>query len=161
MSLLDSPKLQEFILFLERRHLRQLVTMICSVVDAAEGRRVRNGSLAVWLHLLRDFGRRPGRFLKVLELTSAADMDIDSGHGEPAVAAIGREELPIPGAQRKREATCGGDEASDGGSTMVEAASSRLQRVKRRILAWMRPHQWFVGFPFGASRRPTVAPRLR
>ncbi|CAO2181025.1 unnamed protein product [Urochloa humidicola] len=92
-------------------------------------------------------------FVKILKLENArpragaAMMDIDARPGGPAAGARRAQEasgataesvvsgggLPVPGAKRKR-CPCGS--AADASGTDV------AERHKRRVLPWMRPHQW-------------------
>ncbi|CAL4958430.1 unnamed protein product [Urochloa decumbens] len=224
-KILDLPLLGVFVDYLKarwsdrsrvdqrRRRLRQLVSMVRAVVDAAEGRAgaagsaaaVRDGSLSAWLNLLRAEALRgqevldaagcdasavagsarhfvaglrsllvcsaevdrlneavdelerlagPGgdlaTFVKVLRLEDArprapAMMDIDgrpgarrrrqeasSGAAESVASGGG---LPVRGGAKRKRCSCGSAAAD-------ASAADVAERHKRRVLPWMRPHQW-------------------
>jgi len=107
-------------------------------------------------------------FVKVLRLdTSRADeMEVDGARGRQeeegsssraisvAACATG---LPALGAKRKRAACSSG---ADGGLASRGQVDTAVQLSKRRVLAWMRPHQWLpAGFGglFAAPREPPVS----
>ncbi|KAK3160433.1 hypothetical protein QOZ80_1BG0059390 [Eleusine coracana subsp. coracana] len=84
MKILESPLLGEFIAYLNwsgrsrvdlrRRRLRQLVTKLRAVTDAAEGQglAVRDASFATWLHMLRAEALRGERVLDAASCDAAA-----------------------------------------------------------------------------------------
>ncbi|KAG2586813.1 uncharacterized protein LOC120672073 [Panicum virgatum] len=111
-------------------------------------------------------------FVKVLRLDTARadEMEVDgdarggapdrqeegsssSRAGSVAACAAG---LPATGAKRKRAACSSG---ADGGSASRGQVDTAVQLPKRRVLAWMRPHQWLpaaFGGLVAAPREPPV-----
>jgi hypothetical protein len=84
MKILESPLLGEFVAYLKsswsgrsrvdlrRRRLRQLVTKLRAVTDAAEGRGAAASSFAVWLHMLRTEALRGQQVLDASRCDAAA-----------------------------------------------------------------------------------------
>ncbi|OEL14130.1 hypothetical protein BAE44_0024854 [Dichanthelium oligosanthes] len=100
-------------------------------------------------------------FVKVLRLdrpARATEMEVD---GDAFNGARDRQEegsssgagsVPAPGAKRKRAASSSG---ADGGSaSRGQVVDNTVQLPKRRVLAWMQPHQWLPVGLFGATREP-------
>ncbi|PUZ58187.1 hypothetical protein GQ55_5G490200 [Panicum hallii var. hallii] len=105
-------------------------------------------------------------FVKVLRLDTARademEVDGDARDGAPDSREEGSSSrassvaagLPAPWGKRKRAACSSG---ADGGSASRGQVDNAVQLPKRRVLAWMRPHQWLpAGFGglFAAPREP-------
>ncbi|CAO2185808.1 unnamed protein product [Urochloa humidicola] len=117
------------------------------------------GDLATFIKILKLEDARPRR---------AAMMDIDGCPGGPAAGARRQEAsgataesvasgggLPVPGAKRKR---CPCASAADA------TGSDAAERHKRRVLPWMRPHQWLpsgLGGLFLPRAPPPLPPASR
>ncbi|PVH39357.1 hypothetical protein PAHAL_5G485400 [Panicum hallii] len=103
-------------------------------------------------------------FVKVLRLDTARadEMEVDGApdlreEGSSSRASSVAAGLPAPWGKRKRAACSSG---ADGGSASRGQVDNAVQLPKRRVLAWMRPHQWLpAGFGglFAAPRELPVS----